>query len=170
MIPVALLAAACTFWSAAGVPVAPVQAGKAGAKIVEQTESPVLVTGYRAEYQKGTATAMPGVRHDVEYRNRSGQRVVAIQFGLVTFDVWDEFLGRTAALTVQPLGVRSRDRGIWTTPSEAAFAYRTAVVYVERVRFESGEIWTADRETILGALRVIQKDFDEANLAKKEDK
>jgi len=169
MVPAAVLTVAFALWAPVS-PAAPLQAGKAGAKIVEQTESPVLVTGYRAEYQKGNSTSMPGVRHDVEYRNRSGQRVVAVQFGLVTFDVWDEFLARTAGLAVQPLGARSRDRGIWTTVTEAAFAYRTAVVYVERVRFESGEIWNADRETILGALRVIQKDFDETNLAKKTDK
>jgi hypothetical protein len=35
------------------------------------------------------------------------------------------------------------------------------------VRFESGEIWIADRDVIVTAMRAIQKDFDPANLNKK---
>jgi hypothetical protein len=136
-------------------------------KIVEQAESPILVTAYRAEYAKRTNESPESIRHDVEYRNRSNQKVVAIQFGLVSFDLWNEFLARTAGLSTEAVAPRGRERGGWSTPTDAAFAFHTAVVYVDRVRFESGEIWSADPDLVVAAMRTIQKDFDPANLNKK---
>ena len=77
-------------------------------------------------------------------RNRSSQRIVAIQFGLVSFDLWNEFLAKTAGLSTEVVAPKARERGSWSTVSEVAFSFNTAVVYVERVRFESGEIWAAN--------------------------
>lgn len=150
----------------APVPLPP-QSLRSDSKIVEQNESPVLVTAYRAEYAKRTNASPEGIRHEVEYRNRSSQKIVAIQFGLVSFDLWNEFLARTAGLSTEVISPRARERGGWSTPTDAAFAFHTAVVYVDRVRFESGDIWTADADLVIAAMRAIQKDFDPANLLKR---
>ena len=143
------------------------QALRSDSKIVEQVEAPIVVTAYRAEYAKRTNDSPEGIRHEVEYRNRSSQKVVAIQFGLVSFDLWNEFLARTAGISTEAVSPRARERGAWSTATDAAFAFHTAVVYVDRVRFESGEIWTADLDVVIAAMRAIQKDFDPANLNKK---
>ena len=157
-----------------GVPVGTAEGGlsadqsrKTEMRIVEQATAPVLITAYRAEYQKRTDEAPEGLRHEVEYRNRSEQRIVAVQFGLVTFDVWDEFLDNTAALAAEGLGPRGRDRNTWLTATAAGVAFHTGVVYVERVRFESGEIWKADGDAVLAAMRAIQKDFASDQLIRK---
>jgi len=151
------------FSAAAPVP----QSLRSDARIVEQVDAPIQVTAYRAEYAKRSNDAPEGIRHEVEYRNRSTQKIVAIQFGLVSFDLWNEFLARTAGLSTELISPRARERGAWSTPNDSAFAFHTAVVYVDRVRFESGEIWIADRDAIVTAMRAIQKDFDPANLNKK---
>ena len=151
------------FGAAAPVP----QSLRHDSRIVEQAEAPIQVTAYRAEYSKRSNDAPEGIRHEVEYRNRSNQKVVAIQFGLMSFDLWNEFLARTAGISTEQVSPRARERGAWTTATDSAFAFHTAVVYVDRVRYESGEIWTADRDLIVAAMRAIQKDFDPANLNKK---
>ena len=148
-------------------PPADAQALKPDHRIVEQTDAPVLVTAYRTEFLKRTSEAPEGLRHDIEYRSRTDQRIVAVQFGLVTFDVWNEFLERTPALASDALAARGRERSSWFTATTSGGAFYTGVVYVERVRFANGEIWTADLETVVAAMRAIQKDFAADQLSKK---
>ena len=145
----------------------PMQGLRPESKIVEQNDAPIVVTAYRAEYTRRTNDTPESIRHEVEYRNRSSQKVVAIQFGLVSFDLWNEFLAKTAGLSTEVVAPKARERGGWSTVTETAFAFNTAVVYVERVRFDSGEIWSADLDPVLSAMRTIQKNFDSANLSKK---
>jgi hypothetical protein len=134
-------------------------------RVADQPESPVVVTQYRATYQKGSDKAPSGVRHDVEFRNRSEFRIVAVQLGLVSFDVWNEFLNRTVALVTEPVAVRARERTTWFAPLDAAFTLQTGVAYVDRVRFDNGQIWIADPEAVVTVMRGIQKDFDPLHLA-----
>jgi len=136
-------------------------------KIVEQKDAPIQVTSYRTDYQKRTNDSLEGIRHELEYRNRSGKKIVAIQFGLMSFDLWNEFLARTAGLSTEEISPKGKDKGAWVTPTDSSFAFHTAVVYVERVRFESGEIWNEDPELVLTAMRAVQKDFDPTNLTRK---
>jgi hypothetical protein len=145
-------------------PAAPAAQFRPQSRIVEQPDAPVHVTASSTEYQRRTNDSPEGVRHQLEYSNRSTQKIVAIQFGLISFDIWNEFLARTAGLATEDVGPRARKRGVWLTPTDAAIGFLTAVVYVDRVRFESGEIWIADKEQVLTAMRAIQKDFDPANL------
>ena len=86
---------------------------------------------------------------------------------MVSFDLWNEFLAKTAGLSTEVVAPKARERGSWSTVSEVAFSFNTAVVYVERVRFESGEIWAADLDPVISVMRTIQKNFDPANLTKK---
>ncbi len=145
-----------------GVPAAQL---RSASRVVEQPDAPVQITASASEYQKRTNNSAEGVRHEIEFRSRSTQKIVAIQFGLMSFDVWNEFLARTAGLTTEEVGPKARKRWAWLTPTDEAIAFLTAVVYVDRVRFESGEIWMADKEQVLAAMRAIQKDFDPANLS-----
>lgn len=161
---IAAVLAACFF---SPLPAATPQARRSDSRIVEQPDAPVLITAYRGEYQKRTSEAPDGLRHDLEYRSRTDQRIVAVQFGLVAFDIWNEFMDKTAALVGDGLAPQSRDRGTWYSATSAGVAFHTGVTYVERVRFESGEIWTANLDPVIAAMRAIQKDFDPANLKKK---
>ena len=137
-------------------------------KIVEQADAPILVTAYRTEFLKRTNEASEGLRHDIDYRSRAGQRIVAVQFGLVSFDVWNEFLERHAALASEAIDANGREKSSWFTPTSAGGAFYTGVVYVERVRFANGEIWTADLPAVATVMQAIQKDFTTEQLTKKK--
>jgi hypothetical protein len=136
-------------------------------RIVDQPDAPVQVTAYRTELLKRTAEAPAGLRHDLEFRNRGEQPVVAVQFALAAFDVWNEFLERHAALATDGMNPADRKRSSWFTATDSGIAFLTGVVYVERVRFANGEIWTANLETVLAAMRAIQKDFTADQLTQK---
>jgi hypothetical protein len=143
------------------------QALKAEHRVVDQPDAPVQVTAYRTEILKRTAEAPEGMRHDLDYRSRGEQRIVAIQFGLVSFDVWNEFLARHAALASDALDPAERKRGSWFTETSSGIAFLTGVVYVERVRLADGTIWTANLDAVVAAMRAIQKDFTVEQLAAK---
>jgi hypothetical protein len=162
MLPLVLVLSALA-WS----PIGDAQALRPEHRIVDQPDAPVHVTAYRTELLKRTAESQEGLRHDIEYRSRTDQRIVAIQFGLVGFDVWNEFLDKNAALASGSLDARGRERSSWFTPTAAGVAFFTGVVYVERVRFANGEIWTADQDAVLTAMRAVQKDFDAQHLQRK---
>lgn len=150
------------------VPVtATAQALRADHRIVDQPDAPVLVTSYRTELLKQTVEAPAGLRHDLEFRNRGEQRVVAVQLGLVAFDVWNEFLERHAALSTDGLDAGGRKRGSWFTATDSGIAFLTGVVYVERVRFADGQIWAANLDTVVTAMRAIQQDFTAEQLTTK---
>ena len=59
---------------------------------------------------------------------------------------------------------------VWMAPRINDFAFHTGVAYVAKVRFASGEIWTADVESVVTELKKIEADFDAANLKKKIEK
>ena len=137
---------------------------RTSSRIVEQPDAPVQIVASSSEYQKRTNEGPEGIRHELEFRSQATQKIVAVQFGLISFDIWNEYLARLAGLATEELNPKARKRGVWLTATDQAVGFLTAVVYVDRVRFESGEIWIADRDQILTAMRAIQKNFDPENL------
>jgi hypothetical protein len=94
--------------------------------------------------------------------------VVAIQLGLVSFDIWNEFLDRTAGVTMDILPAQATSKGMWVASRYADFSFHTGVAYVSKVRFEDSEIRVAGLGAIVAELKKIQADFDVANLKKRE--
>ena len=62
----------------------------------------------------------------------------------------------------------SKEKGKWVATSSADFSFHTGVAYVSKVRFDDGEIWSADLNSVVLELRKIEKDFDASRLKKKE--
>jgi hypothetical protein len=139
-------------------------------KIISQPNSPIKISSYSATYESTESRYTDrGIHHEVEYENSSQKNIVAIEFGLVAFDIWNEFLDRTGGITMTPLRVGSKTKGEWVASRYADFSFHTGVAYVSKVRFEDGEIWQADMSAILLEMRKIQKDFDASKLKKKPD-
>ena len=105
----------------------------------------------------------------MQYQNKGQKEIVALQLGLVSFDVWNEFLDRTNGLETESIPPGKTARGSWVASRYADFSFATGVAFVRRVRFADGEIWTADEREILDELTKIQKNFDAANLRKPDD-
>ncbi|MDP1570374.1 MAG: hypothetical protein Q8L86_10245 [Vicinamibacterales bacterium] len=132
--------------------------------VVAQHDAPVTISSYTAQYRERSQYAAEGVHHSVKYQNSSGRTIVAIQFGLATFDVWNEFLNRTNGIALETVTGGRSQSGTWIANPLRAFTFLTGVAWVSKVRFEDGEIWTADEKTVLEALRAIEADFDAARL------
>lgn len=139
------------------------------AKIIAQPTSPVTVTFYSARYQEGGRYTTEGIRHNVEYKNTSNSAVVAVRIGLVSFDVWNEFLDRTGGVSIEDISPSGTDTGAWVARAYADFSFLTGFAYISKVRFADGRIWEADLDAIANEMRKIERNFDVEKLKGKED-
>lgn len=143
---------------------------KTTAIVVAQPSAPVTITRYTATYVEGsTRYANEGIHHAIEVTNASQKEIAAVQYGLVSFDLWNEFLDRTRGLSTDVIVPGRTAKGTWIARAYAGFSFMTGIAYVNRVRFADGEIWTANESDVLAELRKIQKDFDAATLSKKDE-
>jgi hypothetical protein len=138
--------------------------------IVAQTDAPLKITEYTAAYQASSQYATEGIRHSVKYVSVADRDIVAAQIGLVSFDVWNEFMNRTGGLSMDVMAPGAKSKGTWIAQAYAEFSFHTGVAYVARVRFADGSIWSANMDEILAELRKIEKDFDAAKLKAKPEK
>ncbi len=58
-------------------------------KIIEQPNAPIKIVAFSAIYEGSRASYVErGIHYEVNYENTSSRNVVAIEFGLVAFDIW----------------------------------------------------------------------------------
>ena len=135
-------------------------------RILTQEGSPLSILAYEARYQPRRSSQREAIRHEVNYRNTSGQKIVAVQFGLLSFNIFNEFQDRLGGFAIEDIDVLGIESGTWLASALAEAAFYTGVVYVDKVRFEDGEIWIADEDEILEQLREIEEGFDAAALGR----
>lgn len=136
--------------------------------IISQPNSPVEIVGYTARFQRRSTYTTEGIAHSLEYRSRGTQKVVAIRFGLVAFDVFNRFLGKTGGISMDDLLPAKNQKSEWVSSPYADFSFLTGLAYVDLVRLEDGTIWQADEATVLDEIRKIEKDFDAKLLKERE--
>ena len=71
---------------------------------------------------------------------------------------------------MEQLAIGATNKGEWVASAYSDFSFHTGVAYVSKVRFEDGEIWSADLSAIVVELKKIEKDFDVNRLRKKDGK
>jgi hypothetical protein len=139
-------------------------------RIIPQATAPIKISSITAVYVDTSSRYLDrGIHYELEYENTSRRNVIAIEFGLVAFDIWNEFLDRTGGITMTPVTAGQSTKGEWVASRYADFSFHTGVAYVNKVRFDDGEIWSADTNAILLEMRKIQKDFDVSKLKKRTD-
>lgn len=129
-------------------------------RVLNQSAVPVEITEYTARYQARSRYQSEGIRHEVSYRNASDKKIVAIQFGLLAFNIFNEFQDRLGGFTIENVGIGESESGAWVASALAEAAFYTGVAYVDKVRFEDGVIWSADEDEILEQIREIESDLD----------
>ena len=140
------------------------------AKIISQTSAPVTITKYDAEYRERTNYSLGGIHHKVSYKNTGKQTIEAIQFGLVSFNIWNEFIGSLAGISMKSNDPGDTENGAWIDNAYGDFAFHSGFAYVKKIRYADGTIWKADLEEIRKELAKIQADFDVKSLEPKRDK
>jgi hypothetical protein len=139
-------------------------------RVIAQPGSPVRITAYGAAYQEGAPNSPEGIRHTVAYENAGDRAMAAVEISLVSFDVWNEFLDRTAGVTLRDLVPGAADKRTWVVHVDADFTFQTGIAFVSRVRFVDGTFWAGDLRAVGTELKKVQKDFDVAKLDHKASK
>jgi len=140
------------------------------AKIIGQKDAPIVITSYSDAYQVGSRYTSEGIRHSVKFKNTSARKIVAVQIGFVSFDVWNEFLDRTGGVSIEDIAPMESKKGTWVASAYADFSFLTGFAYVSHVRFSDGIIWSADLDAIAEEMRKIERDFDVQKLKGKPEK
>ncbi len=139
--------------------VEPLGAAEPKALVLTQEEAPVLITKYQTRYNRSDKFDENGVGHKLDYKNRSERRILAVEFGFVEFTVWDEHIETLIANDLDPVGGGKSGDGSWLHDPPTGFLFHTGIAYVSRVRFEDGEIWTANPEDVAAHMRSIEPSF-----------
>ena len=130
-----------------------------------QPDAPVEVSFYTARYRERSPERPEGIHHQAGYMNRTGSSNRGCATGIRSFSVFNEFIDRTYGVDISDVKPGEEGGGLWVERfAPADFSFLTGVVFVDRVRFENGDIWVADREAVVSQLREVQQDFDEAVL------
>lgn len=141
------------------------------AQVISQPDSPLTIISYSAQYLAGLGGYIQeGIHHEVEYDNTSQRPIVAVKIGLVSFNVWNEFLDHTGGVAIEDLAHGATKKGTWIARGYADFGFMTGVAYVNKVRFDDGTIWSADLNAIADELRKIEQSFDVSTLDGKPEK
>jgi len=102
----------------------------------------------------------------LRFRNDSERTIYTAQFGLVSFDIFDEVAYSTTVVwsgVINPgISESLRESSIsrWDSSLQTGFAY------VSRVRFKNGEVWMADAPAVLAQIREIRPEFQAKDLPK----
>jgi hypothetical protein len=136
-------------------------------RVIPQPDAPVQLSEYSCEYTSGSGrySTGAGIRHSLKYAaTMDSSPVVAVQVGLVSFDVFNEFIGRLGGVAIEDLAPGAGKEGTWVQRVLSDFAFQTGLAYVSKVRFANDTVWSADQKAILTALRQIEADFEDADL------
>jgi len=97
--------------------------------------------------------------HDIRFRNNADRAIVAVEFGLLCYDIFNEFQDESEVLHRKDMlpGERSRVSHVAMPPDPEAFF--TGVVFVKRIRFLDGEVWIADQEEVDALLVALEDEL-----------
>ena len=128
--------------------------------VIDQPGSPINIISYESGLARGGRISLRGappvaVQHQLRYGNPRQETIVAVQFGFVSFNVFDEFLSHHAGLAVADLESATEHEYRWVFEGTADFSFLTGAVFVRKVRFESGAIWEANLEGVSAILESI---------------
>ena len=135
-------------------------------KILKQDNAPLVIEKYSARYQASlrSSYSREGIRHILEYRNITDKKIVAAQFGLLAFNIFNEFQDRLGGYTIENITPQELVSGEWLASALAESAFYTGVAYISKVRFEDGEIWTADLDDVTSQVQEIEASFSADSL------
>jgi hypothetical protein len=127
------------------------------AVILPQSGAPVELTAYKASYEGARLFQADGIKHEVTFRNDDDQRIDAIKLRFVMYSVFRDIIDRSYGVVLEPLSPGTDDNENWTHDPPNAATFYIGAVYVEKVRFADGTIWTVDTAPMEEQLRRIER-------------
>lgn len=125
-------------------------------KVLPQDGSPVTVVAYDAEFW-GTGSGMgDGVNHDLRFRNDSERGVVAVKFGFLCYDVFNDFQDEAEEIVIRDLSPGDTTRYSFRSFPPAPASFYTGFIYVRKVRFLDGEVWEVTPEELNAMIQAFE--------------
>ena len=122
-------------------------------KVMEQQPLPPIdIDSYTA---KASADGK-SIEHTVVVKNEMQETISAIQIVLVAHDAFS-ITGISRGEVLQEVRFHKQGTAHWTTPALGGSDY---LVFVDKVRFDNGDLWNADPGDVERGLREIDPDFD----------
>ena len=138
-------------------------------RVLAQEGAPIVISAYSAGYQPRESFNREGIRHFPIYRNVSTRKKIALQFGLLAFDIFNEFQDRLGGYTIQDVDPGATAKGSWAASARAESAFHTGVAYLSKVRYEDGEVWSADLDNVTMQVQKIEAGFSVESLQSRQD-
>lgn len=138
-----------------------ISANAQSVQTLDQTDAPLTINGFTAQYQEGGRYSSEGIRYDVSFTNNTDQEIVAYAIGFYAFDVFNRSLGRPlSGFSVTKISPGGSDYGTWVqrVSSPSLFKdYGTGIAYVARARLADGTVWSYDEGSILSQLQEFEE-------------
>ena len=134
--------------------------------VLKQENAPMKIEKY-------VTSSLEDVINKVTCKNISQQNIVAFKIGFISFDVFNEYLDSSKAVSVENIGIAQSKKHRWTHAKYRGFLfekYGTGIVFVDAVRLEDGTIWKVNYDEIFPQIKEIFADFSADILKKKEEK
>ncbi len=107
--------------------------------------------------------------HSVKYKNISGKVIVAMKFGIVSFDTFNQLLDSFTGIAIENIEVDADVDGTWNQACISPWLYKkfgSGVIYVDVVRFQDGTFWYSDKDKVIFELQKFEKDLTTDDLKK----
>jgi hypothetical protein len=117
-------------------------------RILEQDGAPVTIRKYDPEPWVLGAEYNDGVRHEVRFRNDTDRMVVAVKFGALCYNIFNEFQEGSEGIVVKDVLPGKRVNHIVWTYLDDPPSFFSGLIYVAKVRFLDGEVWEADPDDL----------------------
>jgi len=130
-------------------------------KVLEQPDAPVSVRRYEPEQMSFGPEIGDQVHHEVRVRNDSDRVVVAVKIGVLTYDIFNEFMESAEGIFVVDLHPGKRKTHYMRTYHEDSSHFLTGLTYIAKVRFQDGEIWEANGAGLDAGIQAFEAELGE---------
>lgn len=132
--------------------------------ILPQRTSPVKIEKYETQFKTPPEYRYGAVVHKIAFKNITRQLVDAVQFRIISFDVFQGYQSQIALICTEPLMPGMPVRGEWYNDYEEAFMFGRGILYVEKIKYSDGQLWIADQENILFSIKSARVDIKQVSL------
>jgi hypothetical protein len=123
----------------------------------------VSIREYEPEAWDSGLDENDGVHHRIRFRNDSDRVVVAAKFGVLCYNIFDEFQAGSEDIVVGDLLPGKRQNHFMRTFHDDPQSFHTGLIYVAKVRFMDGGIWEADLQEVDGQILAFEAELKAAS-------
>ena len=147
----------------------PVNAASVKLQIISSKSAPVKINEYETKFKPIEAKNKGGILHIVHFKNISKSDIVeAVQFGIISYDVFTGFQNRAGAVSTADLMPGASEKVEWCNIYDNAFMFGHAFIFVVKVKYTNGAIWEFNSDEVISKITEVFPDFNPAAMLDKD--